>query len=149
MILSQFGIHVYHKLSSLPPPYGFTTPALGVGHSPARGCESIKFSEKKEVAEAAANKIEPLLICDLFFMEGLQMKHLDHVTLVNGLSEIYQLFTLLYPEMVQQVKEWYQYPFLFQICRSKHGVLILLKCNDVTCLITQISYLSEHYKYKD
>ena len=104
MILSQFSIHVYHKLSSPPPPYGFTTPALGVGHSPARGCESIKFSEKKEVAEAAANKIEPLLICDLFFMEGLQMKHLDHVTLVNGLSEIYQLFTLLYPEMVQQVK---------------------------------------------
>lgn len=42
-------------------------------------------------------------------MEGLQMKHLDHVTLVNGLSEIYQLFTLLYPEMVQQVKEWHQW----------------------------------------
>ena len=37
------------------------------------------------------------------------MKQLNNVTLVNGLSEIYQLFTQLYPEMVAQVKEWYQW----------------------------------------
>lgn len=37
------------------------------------------------------------------------MKQLDHITLVNGLSEIYQLFTQLYPELVLQVKEWYQW----------------------------------------
>ena len=33
------------------------------------------------------------------------MKQLNNVTLVNGLSEIYQLFTQLYPELVPQVKE--------------------------------------------
>ena len=37
------------------------------------------------------------------------MKQLNNVTLVNGLSEIYQLFTQLYPELVPQVKEWYQW----------------------------------------
>ena len=37
------------------------------------------------------------------------MKQLNNVKLVNGLSEIYQLFTQLYPELVFQVKEWHQW----------------------------------------
>jgi len=37
------------------------------------------------------------------------VKKLDNVTLVNGLHEIYQLFTQLYPELVPQVKEWHQW----------------------------------------
>lgn len=37
------------------------------------------------------------------------MKPVRNITLANGLSEIFQLFTLLYPEMVSQVKEWHQW----------------------------------------
>ena len=36
------------------------------------------------------------------------MKPMNNVTLVNGLGEIWQLFTQVYPEMVSQVKEWHQ-----------------------------------------
>ena len=37
------------------------------------------------------------------------MKSLDHVTLVNSPSEIYELFGQLYPEMVRDVCGWEQY----------------------------------------
>ena len=37
------------------------------------------------------------------------MKPMSNVTLVNGLSEIWQLFTQVYPELVSQVKEWHQW----------------------------------------
>ena len=51
------------------------------------------------------------------------MKQLNNVTLVNGLSEIYQLFTQLYPELVPQVKEWYQ---LDEYTDTSRGLVIHL-----------------------
>ncbi len=54
------------------------------------------------------------------------MKQLTNVTLVNGLSEIYQLFTLLYPELVSQVKEWHQWGAYTDISR---GLVIQLHNN--------------------
>ncbi len=51
------------------------------------------------------------------------MKQLNNVTLVNGLNEIYQLFTQLYPELVLQVKEWYQWG---EYTDTRRGLVIQL-----------------------
>ncbi len=51
------------------------------------------------------------------------MKQLNNLTLVNGLSEIYQLFTQLYPELVIQVKEWHQWG---EYTDTRRGLVILM-----------------------